>query len=757
MSIEALQEYTRISRYARFNEEKGRRETWTEQIKRVMNMHRERYGDTLLQIDEYVKLAYDNLKKKRILGSQRALQFGGLPILQKNARMYNCTVSYADRVRFFQEAMYLLLCGCGVGFSVQEHHIARLPRVRKIDDNAETVKFVIPDTIEGWSDAIGIVMSQYFVSDQTFPEYFGKNVELDYSLIRPEGSRISGTNGRAPGPEPLEKAIEKIRTLINSLFDVEQQIYETELRTIDVYDIVMHSSDAVLAGGVRRSATICMFSPEDDLMTNAKTGSWFIDNPQRGRSNNSAILLRDETTKEMFDKLMTSVKEFGEPGFVWASDKEALYNPCVEIGMRAYDEDGNSGWSFCNLCELNMKKAKTRETFLEMCEAAAVLGTLQAGYHDFDYVGEVTERIVRREALLGISMTGMMDNPEIAFDPELQREGAELIKKVNMEIAPILGINVAARTTCVKPAGSTSCILGTASGIHPHHAKRYFRRVQVNKFEEPLKFFRLFNPDAIQESVWSANKSDDVITFLCEVPRNARTKVDVSAEQLLEHVKLTQNNWVEAGTNYEYCVAPWLRHNVSNTINVRDDEWETVGDYIYENRHSFAGISLLSMSGDKDYAQAPFQTVYTPTELVEMYGDASVFASGLIIHAHNAFDNNLYAACDTIMGIGEVLPEEIDVDSLLSKKLEDVSKYVESVVAKKEWVRRATKFAERYFDGDIRQMTYCLKDVDAWKTWVDLKRTYSDVPWEDFYEEQDNTKVAETVACAGGSCEVTKM
>jgi ribonucleoside-triphosphate reductase len=667
----------------------------------------------------------------------------------------NCTVSYADRPRFFQEAMYLLLCGCGVGFSAQTHHVKKLPTVKLPDEDAEQVVYTIPDTIEGWSDAIGVLLSSVFKTKQTFPEYFGKKVEFDFNEIRPEGSLIKDTNGKAPGPEPLKKAIIKISEVIKRASDISGKTDGFRLRALDVYDIVMHSSDAVLAGGVRRSATICIFSPDDEEMATAKTGSWFIDNPQRGRSNNSALLLRNETTKEQFDKLMKSVQDFGEPGFVWADSTEALYNPCVEIGMRAYDSKGNSGWSFCNLCEINVKKAKNEEEFYEMCEAAALLGSLQAGYSTFDYLGPVTEEIVRREALLGCSMTGMMDNPDIAFDPEIQRKGAEIIKKVNEKFVKKLGINPAARTTCVKPAGSTSSILGTASGIHPHHAKRYFRRVQANKLEEPLAFFRQHNPSAVRESVWSANNSDDVITFLCEVPKSARTKVDVDAITLLDFVKSTQQNWVEAGTNKKYCVEPWLRHNVSNTINVRPDEWDSVGDYIYENRKFFAGISLLPMSGDKDYAQAPFQTVYTPSELVEMYGDASVFASGLVVRALRAFDDNLYAACDTALGYGENIEETMA--KLVSegiKDLEEIERQAAKQVQKSKWVEQITKFAKNYFDGDIRKATYCLKDVDAWKTWVDLEREYKTVPWDDFYEETDNTKVSETVACAGGACEI---
>lgn len=327
MSIEALQDYTRIARYARYNKELGRRETWAEQVTRVMDMHRTKFADKLEgneKLQGYFQYAEKAMLNNQVLGSQRALQFGGPSILKNEARLYNCTVSYADRPRFFQEAMYLLLSGCGVGFSVQEHHVALLPNIKEIAEDAEKVIYQIPDSIEGWSDMIGIILGSYFETSE-HQEYFGKNVEFDYSLIRPEGSLISNTNGKAPGPEPLKNAEKKIRKVI----EAQLQQNQTRLRSIDVYDIVMHSSDAVLAGGVRRSATICMFSKTDNLMMKAKTGTWFIDNPQRGRSNNSVVLLRSETSKEEFDEIMKSVKEFGEPGFVWADSLEALYNPCV--------------------------------------------------------------------------------------------------------------------------------------------------------------------------------------------------------------------------------------------------------------------------------------------------------------------------------------------------------------------------------------------------------------------------------------------
>jgi len=483
---------------------------------------------------------------------------------------------------------------------------------------------------------------------------------------------------------------------------------------------------------------------------------------------------------------------------VHAFDGNGVYvHNCVEIGMvpklplndqfrkefasAVIAQDNNeylSGWQFCNLCEINVKKVKTEEDFLDSCKAAAIIGTIQASYDTFHYLGNITQEIVKLEALLGVSMTGMADNPDMAFDPALQRKGAKLILKTNEKIAGILGINLCARATCVKPAGSTSCVLGTASGIHPHHAKRYFRRVQANKLETPLKYFEKHNPDAIEESVWSNNNTDVVITFLCEVPDGAKTKNQVGAITLLENVKLTQQNWVESGTRHDTAIYPWLRHNVSNTINIKPHEWDDVANHIYRNRRYYAGISMLPMSGDKDYPQAPFTAVMTITEIVREYGDGSLFASGLIVDGLRVFKDNLWEACDCLLGIGEI----IYVDPLRNKISRDfetngikwkneglspdspdklleawLNHNVENYKEKLDWVRRAKQFADRYFEGDVRKMTYCLKDVANWKKWLDLTRTYIDVDWSGCYEDEygnlDNYGGGAGDACSGGHCE----
>ena len=776
MSLKALQDYTVYAKYAHYLSDKKRRETWIEQVDRVFGMHEAKYGWTLMPIIKEFEHAKQMVKQKRILGSQRALQFGGKPILSKNARMYNCSASYLDRPRFFQECMFLLLCGCGTGFSVQKHHIDKLPEIAK--RGTDSIVYKIEDSIEGWADAIGVIVSTYFIGNNVpFKDYIGKRVIFDFSGIRPEGTPISW-GGKAPGHKGLQAALEKIENLFERALSNNQK----KLRPIDAYDIVMFASNAVLSGGIRRSATLCLFSPDDEEMLNAKTGSWFIENPQRGRSNNSVILLRNETSKEFFDHIKKCTKEFGEPGFVWTDDKEALFNPCVEIGLYAKDEFGNSGWSFCNLCEINVQKATTKNDFIQACEAAAVLGTLQAGYDSFEYLGEVTERIVKREALLGVSMTGMMDNPQIAFDYDLQREGAQRILEVNSKIAKAIGVNECARSTCVKPAGTTSCLLGTSNGIHPHHARRYFRRVQANKFEFPAKYFAEINPIATEKSFWNPD-TDIVLSFLCEVPATARIKNEVNGVELLSHVKETQKNWVAFGKRPNASVKQWLTHNVSNTITVADNEWDDVFSFIFQNREYFSGVSLLAESGDKDYPQAPFTAVLNPEEIVFEYGAGSIMASGLIVDGLKAFDGSLWNACNSVLGLGEIVepsvlrkkiiaddfslksnPNFINAnlsanssdDELYSWLNENVSNFIE----KFDWIRRAKQFAKRYFSGNIKKMTYCLKDVNNWKSWCDISREYREVFWEDVVEEDSGYKMPKMeagAACSGGKCELADL
>jgi ribonucleoside-diphosphate reductase alpha chain len=768
MSIQALSSYTFNSKYARHLSSEKRRETWDEAVQRVFDMHRKKYADAIIanpELGAMIDYAQKMQRKKRTLAAARSLQFGGETLFKHELKMYGCLATHINRPRVFQECMYALLCGCGVGFSVQDQHVLSLSKLQ-FRSKVEKV-FVPEDSIEGWADCVGVLMSSYFQGKVPFPEYQGITPVFDFSKIRPEGALIAG-QFKAPGPEPLKYSLQRIDELIKTRLDTMPCDFSMKLRPIDCYDIVMHIADAVLSGGVRRSATLCLFTHTNEKMLNAKIGDWQTTNKQRSRSNNSAALLKGSVTKEEFSRILQSTREFGEPAFVWLDDLDIIFNPCCEIGMIPVI-DGKTGWQACNLTEINGKWCNDKESFLDACRASAIIGTLQAGYTNIPYLGKVTENILKREALLGCSITGWMDNPEVLFDPKIQRAGAKLILETNAAVAAMIGINQSARTTCVKPSGTISCLLGTASGIHPHHAKRYIRRVQAKANEFCLNVTERLNPSAVEDGVWggSGNETKDkVISFLCEVPPGSVVKNQLGALELLEKVRLTQQNWVEYGTRPELATNPKVRHNVSNTITVRPNEWEAVEKYIFKNQDSFAGISLLSSSGDLDYAQAPFSTVLTPTELVREYGDSSVFASGLIVAGLEAFDNNLWLACDTALGKGEKLDYEITNKEPAqpdqhSPKL-TVQYHGEYALWKKEFlkvdfIRRLKQFALRYFNNDLKQATYCLKHVSLWKTWCDLTREYVEIDWSTIHEENAVFVNADTLgatACAGGQCEL---
>ena len=716
--------------YSRFNDELERYETWDEAVDRVMSMHEGFYSSKMNKITEYIEEARDAYKQQYVLGAQRALQFGGEQILKHQMRMYNCTSSYADRPEFFGEVFYILLCGAGAGFSVQKHHVKKLPKIQARSKQPKT--HVVEDSIEGWATAVDVLLSSYFVNGGKHPEYAGRRVYFDLSQIRPKGAKISG-GFKAPGPDGLRLALDKIEHLLQA------EIIDTKdpkkLRPIQVYDIVMYTADAVLSGGVRRSATICLFSPDDEEMMNAKTGNWFMDNPQRGRSNNSAVIVRNESSPEEFNKLMQSVREFGEPGFVFVNSKEHTTNPCVEIGMFPQIK-GKSGWQGCNLTEINGGKCTSKEEFFKACRAASILGTLQAGYTDFKFLSDTSKKIFDREALIGASITGWMNNPDVLFDAEVLEEGARIVKEVNREVAEAIGINPAARTTCVKPSGNASVLLQTGSGIHAEHSEMYIRNVQMTKDSEVTAAIKASNPFMVEDSVWSATGSDVVVSFPILPKQGSIFKDELLGVDHLEKVKLAQKHWVEAGTNIELCADEGVRHNVSNTIIV--DDWDQVEKYVFENRNSFAGISFLPMTGDKDYNQAPNTAVISAKDMVKKYDTAAIFASGLVVDGLDAFDN-LWNACSTAQGMGEDLSLETSDNAI-----------------KKDWVRRFNSFAENYLDGDLKQAEYCLKDSYLLHKWNKINKNFKPITWENDLTEKKYTEVDTlgAAACAAGGCDI---
>jgi len=716
--------------YSRFVDGEDRYESWNEAVDRVIDMHSNYYNEKNNELASYFEEAKQAYKEQRVLAAQRSLQFGGEQLLKHQMRMYNCTSSYADRPAFFGELFYILLCGAGAGFSVQKHHVAKLPQIQGRTKQAKG--YIVDDSIEGWASALDVLMSSYMVGGGKHPDYEGRRVFFDLSQIRPKGAKISG-GFKAPGPEGLRRSLDKVEHLLQGI--VIDQKDPVNLKPIDVYDIAMHAADAVLSGGVRRSATICLFSPDDEEMMSAKTGNWFMDNPQRARSNNSAVIVRDKATPEQFSTLMDKVKQFGEPGFVFVESTEHTTNPCVEIGMFPQIK-GESGWQGCNLTEINGGMCNTEEDFYKACRAAAILGTLQAGYTDFKFLSKTSKEIFDREALLGVSITGWMNNPDILFDEKVLQKGAKIVKKTNREVAAIIGINPAARTTCVKPSGNASVLLQTASGIHAEHSNMYIRNVQMNKESEITQAIQKTNPYMVEESVWSAGGTDVVVSFPIIPHKGSYLKDSLLGVEHLKLVQKAQKHWVVAGTNEELCADKGIRHNVSNTIIV--DDWDEVEKFVFENRHSFAGISFLPMSGDKDFNQAPNTAVITAKEMVKKYDTAAIFASGMVVDALKVFPN-LWDACSTAQGFGL-----------------DISLESSENAARADWIRRFENFAENYCKGDIKLAEHCLKDSYLLHKWNKIQKNLRQIDWSTDITEKKYTDVDTlgAAACAGGACEI---
>ena len=1145
-----LQEFTFTDRYAQWLPESQRRETWKESTERMRATHLQKFAG--LKVEDYINKAMDGQAKQIALGSQRMLQFAGPAVFKHNCRVYNCAALYLDKPFSLAQYWYALLAGTGMGVSVQTHHVAHMPRLSPVV-NEEKVVYTIEDSIEGWADSIlAIIASQFgVVVKPEFESYKSKQLVFDYSKIRPRGAAFSHGVGTAPGPDGLRNGHEKIINLLNNLRTVNQ----LTLTSVNWYDILMHIADTVLSGGVRRSAVIILFSMDDEGMMQAKTGSWYIENPQRARSNNSAILVRNKVTPEQFSRIFKFSKEFGEPGFIWVDDRDILTNPCfvgdtriltsqgyrrikdlveqtvkvmsdarttagddlslLDYGVKTYasspvkltqknakiikvvtkmghilrvsenhtfptvrgrvtakdlvskdkllipsgessfgsygdfdegfvfglisqsgyiiddvghieiytervtdsekakeivsrfvtkiagkptgfakqnvegtkirisspaiakwlsekygtndtnalreivhdnvfngtkafvsgylqaivyregaifksghkhspsiylriksthenflsdvqlliqqfgipatiyrnrhparkesiagskikynisasheinvgksgcllwlhqigllgsqyktlealmnsvreskphnffdtvesvSEDGTedvycleqpetnsliangvvtgncseisffaydttkedwqrtpeySGVQMCNLSTINGKLIKTAEDFYYAVELATIQGTLQAAYNDFSYLGQTTNNIVQREALLGVSITGIMENPDVLLNPEVLQKGAEIAKRVNAELAAKIGINPAARICCIKPEGTTSTVLGTSAGVHPFHAKSFIRRVQVNKDSPVGRFYKTHNPHAVEESVWSANGTDYSFKFYCEVDDKALTKAKMTALQLLDNVKMIQQNWVIPGASPELCTLPCnTSQKVSNTINVEMHEWEDVEKFIYDNRQYLSGVSVLGASGDKDYNQAPFCEVLTETQIVEKYGKSALFTSGLIEQAEAAF-GSLWLACDALLGRSgiitkQALKEQISKDYTnnnfdkwaeigLHPRIQDdkLQNYLEDTVdnwyAKNEWFERCHRFMFKHYGrkADLQQFIYMLKDVAMLYEAINLSRNHSKVDYTTLVETKNSTAGSQEVACAGGAC-----
>ena len=520
------------SDYFKWIEEEDRYETWEDSTESIINGHRIKYNG--IDIEGYLQTAKQGVLDKLVLASQRNLQYRYPQISKHNSRLYNCVGSLFNKNEYFQKYFYVLLCGCGLDFSVRKKFITQLSTIQSRTLGTKT--FVIPDTIEGWADSLGVLMSSYFTEEQSFPEYAGYEVKFDFSLIRERGAYISG-GFRAPGPDGLKQSLEKIEKLIEGWLLKEGGV----IRSILAYDIIMHASDAVLSGGVRRSACSILIDEDDEEMINAKLGNWRQSNPQRARSNNAVGLLRNKFSYDKLQEIISLNQGDNDISFIFVNDDEEISNPCREITFRPILEDGRSGLQMCNLTEVNASKCTSKEEFLRACKVASILGTLQAGYTSFPYLGKDTEDVVKREALIGVSITGWMNQPSL-FNAELLQEGAKLVISTNEEVAAVIGINPAARTTTVKPSGNASVVLGTASGIHAEHAKRYFRIMQLNKNSDTGRYLQNNMPYMLEESVWSSTNSDYVVFVPIDNKGEAMYKDDVKGIKHLDLIKLVQEN-----------------------------------------------------------------------------------------------------------------------------------------------------------------------------------------------------------------------
>ena len=573
LTTSILSDITVYMKYAKYLPELKRRETWEELVTRNKDMHIKKYPNLANDIENAYKLVYG----KKVLPSMRSMQFAGKPIEISPNRIYNCAFAPIDDWRVFGEIMFLLLGGTGVGYSVQQHHVDKLPEIRRPNKDRHR-RFLIADSIEGWAEAVRVLIKSYF--------FGGSKIVFDFSDIRPKGALLVTSGGKAPGPQPLRECLVKVEGILDQKQDGDK------LSCLEVHDIVCHIADAVLAGGIRRAALISLFSADDDEMISCKSGSWWENNPQRGRANNSAVLLRHKVTKSFFLDLWKRVEASGagEPGIIFSNDKDWGTNPCAEIALRPYQ--------FCNLTEVNVSDVESQEDYIERVKAASLIGTLQAGYTDFHYLRPIWQRTTEKDALIGVSMTGIGSGRVLELD---MKAGARAVKAENERIAEIIGINKAARATTVKPAGTTSLTLGTSSGIHAWHNDYYIRRIRVGKNEAIYNYLLNNHPDLVEDEYFRPHD-----TAVISVPQKAPSEAILRSEaplQLLERVKRVYLEWIKPGHRTGHNT-----HNVSATVSIRNHEWQSVGEWMWENRSNYTGLSVLPYDGGT-YTQAPFEDI----------------------------------------------------------------------------------------------------------------------------------------------------
>jgi len=574
-----LSDITVFMKYAKYDKKKERRENWKELVTRNKKMHLEKYPALKDDIDAAYKFVFD----KQVLPSMRSLQFAGKPIDINNARLYNCCFLPVDHVDAFSEVMFLLLSGTGVGYSVQTHHVEKLPEINK---PIRTRRYLVGDSIEGWADAVKVMISAY-LKGKALPLY-------DFSDVRPKGAMLVTSGGKAPGPEPLKDCLHNVQKILDRKQNGEN------LSTLEVHDIMCYIADAVLAGGIRRSAMIALFNINDDDMLTCKFGNWWEQNAQRGRANNSAVIVRHKVEKEVFLDLWKKIEASGsgEPGFFFTNDTEWGMNPCAEISLRPFQ--------FCNLTTIHAGDVETQDDLNARAKAASFIGTLQASYTNFHYLRDVWKRTTEKEALIGVSMTGIASGAVLTLDMKL---AANIVKEENARVAALIGTNPASRCTTVKPEGTSSLVLGTSSGIHSWHSEYYTRRVRVGKNESIYNYLLINHPELVKDEFFKPN-IQAVIEVPQKAPDGAITRQE-SALDLLHRVSKVWKEWVKPGHRKGA-----NKNNVSVTVTMKPEEWADVGEWMWANRDNFTALSVLPYA-DHSYVQAPFEDI-TEEQYTEM-------------------------------------------------------------------------------------------------------------------------------------------
>ncbi len=587
----ALGEFVYTRTYSRWIESEGRRETWIETVDRYMDFMKENLGKKLTKA-EYKELR-ESILNQEAMPSMRLMQFAGPPARRCNVVAYNCSYITPTKLTDFAEIMYLSMSGTGVGFSVESETVQQLPQIKRQDGERKKIH-VVADSKEGWCDALTLGLKTW---------YGGRDVDFDFSGLRPAGARLKTMGGKSSGPDPLRNLLQFAREKILSR-------QGKRLRNIDVHDVVCKIGEVVVAGGIRRSAMISLSDLDDETMRDAKKGQFYNTDPQRMMANNSAIYLEKPASTDFMDEWIALMKSgSGERGiFNRGSLKHQMpqrrldylhnklkskngdlgplgTNPCGEVILQSKE--------FCNLTEVICRKEDNEKSLLRKVRAAAIFGTYQASLRNFRYLSKEWQQNVRDEALLGVSLTGQWDCPEVRKPATLRKLRAE-VNKINKKYAKRFGIKPATAATSVKPSGTASKTFDTSSGMHPRHSQYYIQRIRISSTDS---LFKMMRDQGVPYHPEVGQTKDNANTYVLEFPVKAPGKIFKDNLTALDQLK----HWKDVKINY-------TEHNPSVTVSVGEDEWIEVANWVYENWKIVGGLSFLPRY-DHVYQLAPYEEI----------------------------------------------------------------------------------------------------------------------------------------------------